>query len=87
MKEEPILRLENICKIFPGGVEANKDASLTVHKGEIHAIVGENGAGKSTLMNILYGVHQADSGSIFSKALGWCTNILCWYPHSPYWKM
>ena len=65
MKEEPILRLENIFKTFPGGVEANKDASLTVHKGEIHAIVGENGAGKSTLMNILYGVHQADSGSIF----------------------
>jgi simple sugar transport system ATP-binding protein len=64
MIEEPILRLEQICKTFPGGVEANKDASLTVYKGEIHAIVGENGAGKSTLMNILYGVHQADSGSI-----------------------
>ena len=65
MKEEPILRLEHIYKTFAGGVEANKDASLTVNQGEIHAIVGENGAGKSTLMNILYGVHQADSGKIF----------------------
>jgi simple sugar transport system ATP-binding protein len=65
MSETPILRLEQICKTFPGGVAANQDASLSVRKGEIHAIVGENGAGKSTLMNILYGVHQADSGRIF----------------------
>lgn len=65
MSAENIIRLENIRKTFPGGVEANKSANLTVDKGEIHAIVGENGAGKSTLMNVLYGVHQPDSGKIF----------------------
>jgi general nucleoside transport system ATP-binding protein len=65
MNKEPIIRLEHIYKTFPGGVTANKDANLNVMQGEIHAIVGENGAGKSTLMNILYGVHQPDSGNIF----------------------
>jgi simple sugar transport system ATP-binding protein len=39
--------------------------SITVHKGTIHAIVGENGAGKSTIMRIAYGFYNADSGEIF----------------------
>jgi ABC-type uncharacterized transport system ATPase subunit len=65
MNHETIIKVENIYKTFPGGVQANRNANLTVQKGEVHAIVGENGAGKSTLMNILYGIHQPDSGKIF----------------------
>jgi len=45
-------------------VVAIKQADLTVEAGEIHAIVGENGAGKSTLMNVLYGLYQADTGTL-----------------------
>jgi len=67
MNKKPIVRLEHIYKTFPDGIIANKDANLKVLQGEIHAIVGENGAGKSTLMNILYGIHQPDSGSMFIK--------------------
>jgi ABC-type uncharacterized transport system ATPase subunit len=59
-----MLELKNITKTF-GTVVANNDVSITVHKGTIHAIVGEIGAGKSTIMRIAYGFYNADSGEIF----------------------
>ena len=58
------LELKGISKKF-GALVANDQINLKVEKGEIHAILGENGAGKSTLMNIVYGLLEADSGSIF----------------------
>jgi putative multiple sugar transport system ATP-binding protein len=62
---DSILQMRNITKTFPG-VRALSDVTLTVHRGEIHAICGENGAGKSTLMKVLSGVypHGAYSGDI-----------------------
>jgi simple sugar transport system ATP-binding protein len=60
---EVAVRLRGIGKRFPG-VIANDDINIDVHRGTIHAIVGENGAGKSTLMKILYGVQPPDSGTI-----------------------
>ena len=64
MKEIPAIIMENISKSF-GAVKANEDVSLTVNNGEIHALLGENGAGKSTLMNMLSGIYNPDSGSVF----------------------
>jgi ABC-type sugar transport system ATPase subunit len=58
--------MRNISKSFIG-VDALKDVSLSVKKGEVHAICGENGAGKSTLMKILNGVYRADMGEIWIK--------------------
>lgn len=58
------VEMKNIVKMF-GSFKANDGVNLTVHKGEIHAILGENGAGKSTLMNILYGLYHPTSGEIF----------------------
>ncbi|HUK81183.1 MAG TPA: sugar ABC transporter ATP-binding protein [Verrucomicrobiae bacterium] len=60
----PLLELKHITKRFPG-VLALDDVSLSVGTGEVVALIGENGAGKSTLMNILGGVHQADTGEIW----------------------
>ena len=58
------LELKDICKEFPG-VKANDKICLKINAGEIHSLLGENGAGKTTLMNIIYGIYQPDSGSIF----------------------
>lgn len=62
---EEALRMSHIVKIYPNGVMANKDVTLSVNRGEIHALSGENGAGKSTLMKILFGEEQPTSGEIF----------------------
>ena len=59
----PVIEMRNIVKCF-GDFVANDGINLTVHKGEIHAILGENGAGKSTLMNQLYGMFKPTSGDI-----------------------
>ena len=59
----PILELSNINKSF-GHVHANKNINLQINKGTIHGIIGENGAGKSTLMSIVFGLYQANSGTI-----------------------
>ena len=58
-----VVEMRNIVKKF-GDFTANDGINLTVHKGEIHAILGENGAGKSTLMNQLYGLYKPTSGDI-----------------------
>lgn len=59
----PTLRMSKIDKQFFGKM-ANEQVDFTLEKGEIHALLGENGAGKTTLMNILYGIYQADGGTI-----------------------
>jgi simple sugar transport system ATP-binding protein len=61
-----ILEVKNIGKVYPG-VVANEDISFSLYPGEIHAICGENGAGKTTLMQILFGMIQPSSGTIYFK--------------------
>lgn len=58
-----VIEMLNITKEFPG-IKANDDITLQLKKGEIHALLGENGAGKSTLMSVLFGLYQAEKGTI-----------------------
>ena len=57
------LQLVQVSKSF-GPVVALRSGSLTVHRGSIHALVGENGAGKSTLVKIIAGLYQRDAGDL-----------------------
>ncbi|WP_124057849.1 ABC transporter ATP-binding protein [Vaginisenegalia massiliensis] len=64
MTEQYILEMQDITKVYPNGVMANKAVNLALQYGEIHALMGENGAGKSTLMKILFGSEAPTSGRI-----------------------
>jgi general nucleoside transport system ATP-binding protein len=55
--------MRGIRKCF-GETVANDAVDFDLHKGEIHALLGENGAGKTTLMNILFGLIRPDTGDI-----------------------
>ena len=57
------LAFEDISKAF-GGVRALRGVSLTVARGDAHALMGENGAGKSTLMKIAAGILRPDTGRL-----------------------
>ena len=59
-----VIEMKDIVKKF-GDFTANDHINLKLHKGEVHAILGENGAGKSTLMNVLCGLYKPTSGQIF----------------------
>ena len=61
--QDVVLRLDRITKRF-GPLVANDAISLTLHRGEVVALLGENGAGKTTLMNILFGHYTADQGEV-----------------------
>jgi len=59
----PLLEMRGISKRF-GPTRALQDVSLTVHAGEVLALIGENGAGKSTLLKTLSGAVRADQGTM-----------------------
>ncbi len=63
LDSEPILTIEGLTCRF-GGLVAIDDLSLSVRRGSIHGLIGPNGSGKSTLINLVTGLHVANSGNI-----------------------
>jgi branched-chain amino acid transport system ATP-binding protein len=59
----PLLEVQAIAKSY-GGVQAVKDVSFNLGRGEILALIGPNGAGKSTCFNLLNGQIGADAGTV-----------------------
>lgn len=59
----PALQLHAITKMF-GTTRALDNATMTVHPGTLHALLGENGAGKTTLMRLAFGMLTPSSGTI-----------------------
>lgn len=58
-----ILKVEHLSKHF-GGLKAVNDVTMSVRKGEIHALIGPNGAGKTTIFNLISGFITPSSGRV-----------------------
>src|SRR5271169_4125986 len=57
------LRIEGLSKVYPNGVKALDNVSLTIPRG-MYGLLGPNGAGKSTLMRTIATLQEPDSGRI-----------------------
>lgn len=65
--DTPIIDIQHVSKTFrskAGSVEALKDVSLRVEKGDIYGIIGFSGAGKSTLIRLVNQLERPDTGSV-----------------------
>ena len=61
---EPILQIDGLTKVYPGGLKALDDVDLTIRRGEIFALLGPNGAGKTTLIGAVCGMVMPTSGTM-----------------------
>ena len=66
MSEEHLLKVSNLSKSF-GGVQALRDVSFEIKKGDVFGIIGPNGSGKTTLINCITGFVRVDSGKVLYR--------------------
>ena len=62
--EPALVRIEDVHRRYPTGVEALRGVSLTAHEGEVVCIIGPSGSGKSTLLRCINGLEPIDRGRI-----------------------
>src|SRR5919107_1012821 len=63
----PIVEVRNISQIYPGGVEALNNISLTFPEGELTSLLGPSGCGKTTLLKIIAGLLKPTAGEVLVK--------------------
>ncbi len=81
----PILRLSGVRRAF-GADLAVDGLNLTVHAGEVHAVVGLNGAGKSTLMRLALGMLRPDGGTVALRLRGAGSDVAAWRAPAGVWS-
>ncbi|WP_333648554.1 amino acid ABC transporter ATP-binding protein [Lacrimispora sp.] len=67
MRQEEILKIENLRKSYENGQPVLKDVSFTLEKGEVVVVVGPSGCGKSTFLRCINMLEPIDSGTIQFK--------------------
>jgi cell division transport system ATP-binding protein len=61
---QPVVELERVTKVFPGGRAALRDVSLVIPEGDFVFLVGPSGAGKSTLLRLIFRDERASEGMV-----------------------
>jgi len=64
---EPLLRVRGVSKRYPGGIEALRNAALTMQRGEFICLIGASGCGKSTLLRLIAGFETPTEGDIVMR--------------------
>lgn len=62
---QPIIRFENVSKVFPGNITVLDNINISFQPGEFVSLVGASGAGKSTLLKLIYAEEVATQGEVY----------------------
>nr|WP_305039711.1 ABC transporter ATP-binding protein [Frankia sp. CiP3] len=65
MSPAAVVRMRDVSKMYPGGVAALRNVDLTIHSGEMVAVVGRSGSGKSTMLHIMGTLDRPSTGSVY----------------------
>jgi ABC-2 type transport system ATP-binding protein len=63
---QPVVSISKLTKTYASGLQALKEVSLDIRRGEIFALLGPNGAGKTTLINIVCGIVTPTTGTVLA---------------------
>jgi len=67
--DNPVLKMESVCKSYEAGIPVLDSCNLVVSAGESVSIVGPSGSGKSTLLHLAAGLDRPDSGCVYMEGV------------------